>query len=89
MLKQQENHNDLSFIVAFQMVKSMALYNWQMYVKDEYGTEAPGQLLAYPLNIMPDGSLENLEGFSSFPDWPSSAKVVGKLNSMIPQKLTT
>lgn len=24
------------------MVKSMAAYNWQMYSKDEYGTQAPG-----------------------------------------------
>ncbi len=34
------------------MVKSMASHNWQMYVKEEYGTVAPGQLLAYPLNVL-------------------------------------
>ena len=65
------------------------IYLDQMYTKDEYGTVTPGQLLAYPLNVLQDGSLENLEGFQSFPDWPSSAKIVGKLNAMIPQKLTT
>lgn len=60
-----------------------------MYTNDDYGTEAPGQLLAYPLNVLQDGSLENLEGIQSFPDWPQTAKIVGKMHAMIPQKLTT
>jgi hypothetical protein len=65
------------------------MVNLQMYTKEEYGTVAPGQLLSYPLNIMHDGSVGNLDGFASFPDWPQSAKVVGKMHAMIPQKLTT
>jgi len=48
-----------------------------------------GQLLAYPLNILENGTIESLEGSQGFLDWPPSAKVMGKLNAMIPQKLTT
>lgn len=73
-------------------VKEMAAYNWQVYSMDaEPGTYpvTPGQLLSYPLNVMDDGSIEYLPNISSFPDFPPSAKVMGKTNPMIPVKLTT
>ena len=70
----------------------MAAYNWQIYSSEAQPGDypvTPGQLLAYPLNILNDGSIEYLEGISSFPDFPSSAKIMGKTNPMIPEKLTT
>ena len=73
-------------------VKDMAAYNWQVYSAETQPGDCPvtpGQLLAYPLNILNDGSIEYLENISSFPDFPSSAKIMGKTNPMIPVKLTT
>ena len=70
-------------------VKEMAAYNWQVYNAGPIGCATPGQLLSYPLNILPDGSIEYLEGVESFPDFPSSAKIMGKANPLIPEKLTT
>ncbi len=69
-------------------VKEMAYYNWQQYTGPE-GTQTPAQMLPYPLNVMPDGTLENMEGYSCFPDFPGSSKVMGKKSAMIPQKVTT
>jgi hypothetical protein len=69
-------------------VKEMAFYNWQQYVGPT-GSSTPGQMLSYPLNVLPDGTLENLEGFSCFPDFPGSCKVMGKKSAVIPQKVTT
>ena len=70
----------------------MAAYNWQIYSAEvqmgDYPV-TPGQLLSYPLNVLNDGSVECLENISSFPDYPSSAKIKGKTNPMIPVKLTT
>jgi len=73
-------------------VKDMAAYNWQIYSSETQVGDypvTPGQLLAYPLNVLNDGSIEYLETISSFPDFPSSAKIMGKTNPMIPEKLTT
>ena len=53
------------------------------------GTKTDGQMLCYPLNVMPDGTLENLEGFACFPDFPGSCKIMGKKSAVIPQKVTT
>ena len=46
-------------------------------------------MLCYPLNVMADGTLENLEGFACFPDFPNSCKIMGKKSAVIPQKVTT
>ena len=70
----------------------MAAYNWHVYsmeVEDESYPVTPGQLLCYPLNVLGNGSIEYLADISSFPDFPSSAKIMGKTNPMIPVKLTT
>ena len=70
----------------------MAAYNWHIYSQEiDDGTFAatPGQLLSYPLNVMSDGLLEYLENTTSFPDFPTSAKIMGKLSAVIPEKLTT
>ena len=67
----------------------MAAYNWNVYLSGERGCETPGQLLAYPLNVMPDGSLEYLKDVTNFPDFPSSAKIMGKPHPAIPGKVTT
>ena len=69
-------------------VKDMAAYNWQIYSSETQAGDypvTPGQLLAYPLNVLNDGSIEYLETISSFPDFPSSAKIMGKTNPMIPE----
>jgi hypothetical protein len=69
-------------------VKELCYFNWQQYISDQV-VHTPGQLLPYPLNIMPDGSLETLDGVKTFPDFGPGAKVLGKLSAMIPQKVTT
>ena len=82
----------LDFYCFWFKVKDMAAYNWQVYsMETNDGTfpVTPGQLLAYPLNVMPDGSIEYLPDMSSFPDFPASAKVMGKTHWGVPEKLTT
>ena len=64
----------------------MVSYNWGLYLNKQ---PTPGQLLPYPLNVMPNGELKYLDGVSSFPDFPSSAKIMGKTNPLMPQKVTT
>ena len=64
----------------------MVSYNWGLYLNKQ---PTPGQLLPYPLNVMPNGELKYLDGVSNFPDFPSSAKVMGKTNPLMPQKVTT
>lgn len=76
-------------IECVQTVKGMASYNWQVYLTGQPGSATPGQLLPYPLNVMPDGTLQCIQGVANFPDYPSSAKVMGKLSAVIPQKVTT
>jgi len=67
-------------------VKEMVSYNWTQYMCQQ---NTVGHLLPYPLNVMPDGKLEYIEGISNFPDFGSSAKIMGKSNPMIPMKITT
>jgi hypothetical protein len=64
----------------------MVSYNWGLYLNKQ---PTPGQLLPYPLNVMPNGELKYLDGVSNFPDFPSSAKIMGKTNPLMPQKVTT
>ena len=64
----------------------MVSYNWSQYLQK---LPTPGQLLPYPLNVMQDGKLEYIDGVTSFPDFPPSAKIKGKANPLIPQKVTT
>ena len=70
-------------------VKEMAYYNWTQYTSAQDGATTPGMLLPYPLNVMPDGSIENLDGVKEFPDFPPGSKVMGKKSAVIPQKVTT
>ena len=60
--------------------------NWSQYLQK---LPTPGQLLPYPLNVLQDGKLDYIDGVSSFPDFPPSAKIKGKANPLIPQKVTT
>merc|ERR1719187_1014863 len=74
-------------------VKEMTWYNWQSFNWEVYNlpqnVETRGQLLMYPVLIQPDGRMENLPNFTSFPDFPSSAKVFGTKSGLIPEKITT
>jgi len=80
-------------LVCARKIKEMSDYNWELYNYDKYGHPEdqlpPGQLLTYPVQISMDGRLENLPGFKSFPDYPSSAQVFGSKSNMIPEKITT
>ena len=78
-----------SFLECVRKVKDMAAYNWQVYQGGPAGSATPGQLLAYPLNVLSNGSIENIEGVTSFPDFPPSAKIMGSPHPLIPKKLTT
>merc|ERR1712029_1087809 len=78
-----------SLLECVRKVKEMAAYNWEVYCNGPPGSATPGQLLAYPLNIMSDGSIEVIEGVTSFPDFPPSAKIMGSPHPLIPKKLTT
>ena len=69
-------------------IKEMVYYNWTQYIGPD-GSTTPGMLLPYPLNIMPDGAVENLDGIKDFPDFPPGSRVVGKKSAVIPQKVTT
>lgn len=69
-------------------VKELCLFNWQQYNSSQV-CQTPGQLLPYPMNVLPDGRIENLEGARTFPDFGPGAKVFGKLSAVIPQKVTT
>jgi len=87
------HHMDQAFIhpgtrECVQKVKEFASYNWKMYNGPE-GSVTPGQMLPYPLNVMQDGELRNLDGISQFPDFPPGSKIMGTVSSFIPQKVTT
>ncbi len=69
-------------------VKELAYYNWQQYAGPQ-NSVTPGQMLPYPINVMPDGRLENLDGHNCFPDFPGQCQVMGKKSGFLPQKLTT
>lgn len=73
---------------CLQKFKEMIFYNWQCYINPEH-TPTPGQCLPYPINVMPDGTIENLDGVKEFPDFPVGSKVMGKKSGLIPQKVTT
>eukprot|EP00088_Acartia_fossae_P036456 TRINITY_DN3767_c0_g1_i10.p1 TRINITY_DN3767_c0_g1~~TRINITY_DN3767_c0_g1_i10.p1 ORF type:complete len:833 (-),score=154.58 TRINITY_DN3767_c0_g1_i10:667-3165(-) len=74
-------------------VKEYTDYNWRVYNYDFYGMDEmplpPGLLLTYPVKITPDGMMQNLDGFASFPDYPSTALVFGSKSNIIPEKITT
>merc|ERR1712110_488168 len=69
-------------------VKTYAQYNWDVYSQRQHKA-TPGQVLTYPLNVMPDGELRNLDGVATFPDFPPGSKIMGTVSSFIPQKVTT
>lgn len=75
-----------SSMECVQRMKTMAAYNWSQYLQK---LPTPGQLLPYPLNVLQDGKLEYIDGVSTFPDFPAGAKIKGKSNPLIPQKVTT
>ena len=75
-------------IECVQRFKSMIYHNWACYTSAE-SKETPGHCLPYPLNIMPDGTVENLDGFKDFPDFPSGSRVMGRKSNVIPEKVTT
>ena len=70
-------------------VKEMAKYNWDQYSNESYGITTPGQVLCYPLDILPDGRIGDLGGMTTFPDFGPNAKIKGTVSSFIPQKVTT
>jgi len=80
-------------LVCARKIKEMTDYNWELYNYDYYGRDEnilpPGNMLTYPVKISPDGRMSNLEGFKSFPDYPSTAQVFGSKSAMIPEKITT
>ncbi len=69
-------------------VKELAYHNWQQYVGPE-GSVTPGVLLPYPLNVLPNGTVENLQGVVEFPDFKPGSRIVGKKSGVIPEKLST
>ena len=70
-------------------VKEMAFYNWSQYSSSNHENVTPGQVLSYPLNILPDGKITTLDSMKTFPDFPSGALIMGTKSSFIPQKVTT
>ena len=68
----------------------MVSLNWTQYMGQYMGQQnTDGHLLPYPLNVMPDGKLEYIDGISDFPDFGSSARIMGEPHPMMPVKLTT
>ena len=68
-------------------VKEFAYFNWQQH-NGPPGTTTAGQILTYPINVMSDGNLDNLESHTTFPDFQPGAKIMDKLSDVIPQKVT-
>jgi len=73
--------------------EEMASFNWQSYNFDTYNLPQdpapPGNLLLYPIQVEQSGEISNLANFTSFPDYPSTARVMGGKQAMIPDKITT
>jgi len=76
-----------------QRVKEMCDFNWKSYNFDVYGLDQmeppPGHLLLYPVQVEMNGEMTNRDNFVSFPDYPSTAKVMGGKSAVIPDKITT
>ncbi len=69
-------------------IKELIHHNWLQYIGPD-GSETPGMLLPYPINILPDGDVENLRGAEEFPDFKMGSRVIGKKSGVIPEKLST
>ncbi len=69
-------------------VQQLVHDNWNSYIGPD-GSRTKGLLLPYPLSVLPNGFLENLQGIDEFPDFPSGSKIMGKKSAMLPQKITT
>jgi len=76
-------------------VKEMCWFNWQSYNFEKYGLSQdqlpPGQLLLYPIRVEQSGEIGTLmnPNFTSFPDYPSTAKIFGGKSALLPEKVTT
>jgi phospholipase D1/2 len=76
-------------IECVKKVKQFASHNWQMYTGPT-GSVTTGQILTYPLKVMQDGELQNLDGVETFPDFPIGSSIMGRRWRMAPtQKITT
>ncbi len=69
-------------------VKTLIHHNWTEYIRPE-GSVTPGILLPYPINVLPDGSLENLAGVTQSHDFKQGSRVSGQLSRVITAKLYT
>ena len=82
-----------STLECTQRVKEMCKYNWESYNFEVYGMDQmeapPGHLLLYPVQVDRSGEMRNLDNFVSFPDYPSTAKVMGGKSAVLPEKITT
>ena len=82
-----------STLECTQRVKEMCKYNWESYNFEVYGMDQmeapPGHLLLYPVQVERSGEMRNLDNFVSFPDYPSTAKVMGGKSAVLPEKITT
>ena len=71
-------------------VKELALENWHQYIDESDGiTTTSGQVLCYPLEVHQNGKIDNLEGVTTFPDFGSKAKIMGTMNALMPDKVST
>ena len=84
-----------SDIGCVQRVKDMLRYNWAIYtgqlqtLKEISGIKGiSGNMLPYPIEINPDGSLAALHGMEHFPDFPPEASIKGKVCTTLPQSVT-
>ena len=69
-------------------VKEMADENWKQYMGPP-GSHTPGQIVRYPLDVLEDGTIQNLEDCSTFPDFEAEALIMGKEWSKNPNKILT
>ena len=56
----------------------MANYNWQLYTGPP-GSTTTGQIITYPLNVNPNGSLQTFPDFECFPDFEPNGKIIGTM----------
>ncbi len=75
-------------VACVKKLKELVQYNWSRYI-GPVGTDMPGQLLPYPLDVTQNGDLHYLEGIKEFPGFPNGSKIMGKKSTFLPQKVTT
>jgi phospholipase D1/2 len=73
-------------VECVRMVRRIGEGTWESFVEEENVEDLPGHLMAFPMEVLKDGSLDEEEGIV-FPDTKASVK--GNKSDVLPPILTT